>query len=238
VIGCSEDAFSASSRSLRDFCRTPRPCIHFSSNIAGDVAFVKNSATSEGADRKASNESLVEGFSDEKKIQSTPIPSRGHANMVEARCHQLVRSSWFGGLLRRRARTSCHTEFDCDRNACANSHPVFNCPAAHHSAAVRRVVSPKNASPLADSTWRARTNAKGISESINALSDRPSRSCGTNALSRPRIAPACQGSRHGDHFTFVASRIGKKGPSVVERAILLKGKTFLCKEELSDPSGC
>ena len=130
---------SASLRSLRDLCRTPRPCIPFCSNIAGDVAFVKNSATSEGADRKASNESLVEGFSDEKEIQSTPTPSRGHANMVEARCHQRVRSGWFGGFLRWRARTSCHTEFDCDRNACANSHPVFNCPAAHHSAAVRWV---------------------------------------------------------------------------------------------------
>ena len=211
LIGCSGDASSASLRSLRDLCRTPRPCIHFCSNIAGDVAFVKNSATSEGADRKASNESLVEGFSDEKEIQSTPTPSRGHANLVEARCHQRVRSGWFGGLFRWRARTSCHTEFDCDRNACANSHPVFNCPAAHHSAAVRRVVSPKNASPLADSTWRARTNAKGIAESINALSDRPSRSCGTNALSRPRIAPACQGSRHGDRSILFPDRVAKRG---------------------------
>jgi hypothetical protein len=48
-----------------------------------------------------------------------------------------VRSSWFGDLLRWRARTSCHTEFDCDRNACANSQPIPNCRAAHHSAAVR-----------------------------------------------------------------------------------------------------
>jgi hypothetical protein len=44
-------------------------------------------------------------------------------------------------------------------------------------------------------------------------------------------------SRRGDRSTFVANRICKKGPSTVERAILLRGKTS-CKEEFSGPSGC
>jgi len=48
-----------------------------------------------------------------------------------------VRSTWFGGLLRWRARTSYHTDSGCDRNACANSHPVSNFCAAHHSAPMR-----------------------------------------------------------------------------------------------------
>jgi hypothetical protein len=52
-----------------------------------------------------------------------------------------VRSSWFGGLLRWRARTSCHTDSSCDRNAFANSYPVSNFCAAQHSAPVRWIGS-------------------------------------------------------------------------------------------------
>src|SRR5262249_52512935 len=86
----------------------------------------ENSATSEGADREASNELFSRDFSDEKEIHSTPTSSHEHANTAGDCFPQRVRSSWFGGLLRWRARTSCHTESGCDRNACANSHPVSN----------------------------------------------------------------------------------------------------------------
>ena len=79
------------------------------------------------ADREASNEL----FSNEKEIHE-------HANTVGDYFPQHVRSSWFGGLLRWRARTSCHTESGCDRNACANTHPVSNLCAGQHSAPVRR----------------------------------------------------------------------------------------------------
>jgi hypothetical protein len=48
-------------------------------------------------------------LSDEKEIHSTPTSSRKHANTVGDRFPQRVRSSWFGGLLRSRTRTSCHT---------------------------------------------------------------------------------------------------------------------------------
>jgi len=86
---------------------------------------VKNSATPEETDREASNELFSRDFSDEK-----------HANTVEDRSPQRVRSSWFGGLLRWRARTSCHT--GCARNAFANSHPVSTFCAGPHSAPVNR----------------------------------------------------------------------------------------------------
>ena len=88
---------------------------------------MKNRAAPEGADREASNEL----FSDEKEIYE-------HANTVGDRFPQRVRSSWFGGLLRWRARTTSHTESEWDCNACANSHRVSNRCAAHHSAPVIR----------------------------------------------------------------------------------------------------
>jgi len=91
---------------------------------------------SEGADREASNE-LFNDFSDEKKIHSTPTSNREYANVVGDGFRQRVRSTWFGGLLRWRARTSCHTDSGCDRNACANSHLVSDFCAAHPSAPVR-----------------------------------------------------------------------------------------------------
>jgi len=78
-------------------------------------------------------------FSDEKEIHSPPTSSREHANTVEDRFRQRVRPNWFAGLLRWRARTSCHTESGCDRIACANSHPVSNLCAAQHSTPVRWV---------------------------------------------------------------------------------------------------
>jgi len=61
--------------------------------------------------------------------------------MVGDRFPQHVRSSWFDGLLRWLARTSCHTDSGCgrNRNACANSHPVSNFCAAQHSAPVRSI---------------------------------------------------------------------------------------------------
>jgi hypothetical protein len=94
------------------------------------MTYEENSATSEGADREASNELFSRDFSDEKEIHSTPTSSREHANTVGDLFPQRVRSSWFGDLLRWRARTSCHTDSGCDRNACANSHPVSNFCAA------------------------------------------------------------------------------------------------------------
>ena len=81
-----------------------------------------------------------------------------------------MRSTWFGGLLPRRARTSCHTDSGCDRNACANGHPVPNFCAAHPSAPVRRIASPKNASP-------PRTDAKKIPESATKLGGRAALLC-------------------------------------------------------------
>jgi hypothetical protein len=69
-----------------------------------------------------------------KEINSTPTSSREHANTVGDRFRQRVRSSWFGGLLRWRARTSRHT---CDRIAFANSHPVSTFCAAASTAPVR-----------------------------------------------------------------------------------------------------
>ena len=81
-----------------------------------------------------------------------------------------MRSTWFGGLLPRRARTSCHTDSGCDRNACANGHPVPNFCAAHPSAPVRRIASPKNASP-------PRTDAKRIPESATKLGGRAALLC-------------------------------------------------------------
>src|SRR4029077_5372093 len=101
------------------------------------MTYEENSATSEGADREASNELFSRDFGDEKEIHSTATSSREHANTVGDRFRQRVRSSWFGGLLRRRPRTSCHTE----RNAFANSYPVSNFCAAHHSHA--REVRPR-----------------------------------------------------------------------------------------------
>jgi hypothetical protein len=87
------------------------------------------------ADREASNELFSRDFSDEKEIHSTPTSSREHANTVGDRFRQCVRSSWFGDLLRWRARTSYHTDSGCDRNACANSQPVSNLGAAPHPSA-------------------------------------------------------------------------------------------------------
>ena len=91
---------------------------------------------SEGADKRPQTNYLGD-FSDEKQIHSTPTSSREYANAVGDRFRQRVRSTWFGGLLRWRARTSYHTDSGCDRNACANSHPVSNFCAAHPSAPVR-----------------------------------------------------------------------------------------------------
>lgn len=156
-------------------------------------AFVKNSATSEGADRKAPNEALVEGFSDEKEIHSTPTPSRGYANMVEARCHQRVCSGWFSGLLRWRACTSCHTEFDCDRNVCANSHPGPNCSAAHHSATVRLVGFSKKRQSARRLAVASSDQCQRNRRKHKCIRRQASRSCGTNALSRPRIARRAKG---------------------------------------------
>src|SRR4029077_7606741 len=101
------------------------------------MTYEENSATSEGADTEASNELFSRDFSDEKEIHSTPTSSREHANTVGDRFRLRVRSSWFGGLFRWRARTSCQTESGCVRNAFATSHPVCNCCAAHPSAPVR-----------------------------------------------------------------------------------------------------
>src|SRR6266513_3540925 len=101
------------------------------------MTYEENSATSEGADTEASNELFSRDFSDEKEIHSTPTSSREYANAVGDRFRQRVRSTWFGGLLRWRARTSCHTDSGYDRNACANSHPVSNFCAAHPSTPVR-----------------------------------------------------------------------------------------------------
>src|SRR5262249_61560605 len=88
--------------------------------------------------RPASNELFSRDFSDEKEIHSTPTSSHEHANTVGDRFPQRVRSSWFGGLLRWRARTSCHTDTEsgCDPNACA-THPVSNFCAAAFTAPVR-----------------------------------------------------------------------------------------------------
>src|SRR5215475_10221290 len=105
-------------------------------NFAGDLRH-RSSAKLEGADREVSNELYSRDFSDEKEIHSTTTSGREHPNTVGDRFRQRVRSSWFGGLLRWRARTNCHTESDCDRNACANSHPVSNFWAAQHSAPLR-----------------------------------------------------------------------------------------------------
>jgi hypothetical protein len=105
---------------------------------AGNVIETRQS---EGADREASNELFSRDFSDENEIHSTPTSSREHANTVGDRFPQRVRSSWFGGLLRWRARAGCHTDSGCDRNACANSHPVSNFCAAQHSAPVRWIGS-------------------------------------------------------------------------------------------------
>jgi len=103
------------------------------------MTYEENFATSEGADREASNELLSRDFGDEKEIHSTPTSSREHANTVGDRFRQRVRSSWFGDLLRWRARTSYHTDSGCDPNACANSHPVSNfCAGPLPSAPVRR----------------------------------------------------------------------------------------------------
>ena len=63
------------------------------------MTYEENSATSEGADREASNELFSRDFGDEKEIHSTPTSSREHANTVGDRFPQRVRSSWFGGLL-------------------------------------------------------------------------------------------------------------------------------------------
>ena len=108
------------------------------SAISQVICIRGNSATSEGADREASNELFSRDFSDEKEIHSTPTSSHEHANTVGDRFLQRVRSSWFGGFLRWRARTSCYTQSGCEHNACANSHPVCNFCAAQHSAPVER----------------------------------------------------------------------------------------------------
>ena len=123
-----------------------------------------------GADRKASNELFSRDFSDEKEIHSTPTSSREHANTVGDRFRQRVRSSWFGDLLRWRARTSCHTDSGCDRNACANSHPVSNFCAAHPSAPVRW----GGFSEKCQSPW---TDAKRIPESATKLGGRAGLLC-------------------------------------------------------------
>ena len=85
----------------------------------------------------ASNELFNRDFGDEKEICSNPASSHKHANTVGDRFPQRVRSSWFGGLLRWRARTSCHTKSSCDRIAFAIHHPLSNFCAGQHSAPVR-----------------------------------------------------------------------------------------------------
>jgi hypothetical protein len=101
------------------------------------MTYEENSATSEGADRETSNELFSRDFSDEKEIHSTPTSSREHANTVGDRFRQRVRSSWFGSLLRWRARTSWHTDSGYERIASANSHPVSTFFAGQDSAPVR-----------------------------------------------------------------------------------------------------
>jgi serine protease Do len=64
--------------------------------------------------------------------------------------------------------------------------------------------------------------AKEIAEGANIR--RQNRSYFINALSRLRITTARQGTTHS---TFVANRICKKGPSTVERAILVKGENVM-----------
>jgi hypothetical protein len=107
-------------------------------DAAGNVIETRQS---EGADKGASSELFSRDFSDENEIHSTPTSSREHANTVGDRFPQRVRSTWFSGLLRWRARTSCHPDSGCDRNACANSHPVSNFCAAQHSAPVKSIGS-------------------------------------------------------------------------------------------------
>jgi len=110
-------------------------------NFAGDLRH-RSSAKLEGADREVSNELFSRDFSDEKEIHSTTTSGREHPNTVGDRFRQRVRSSWFGGLLRWRARTNCHTESGWDRNTCAHSHPVSNfCAGPHPSASVRWIGS-------------------------------------------------------------------------------------------------
>jgi hypothetical protein len=46
------------------------------------MTYEENSATSEEAEREASNELFSRDFSDEKEIHSTPPSSREHANTV------------------------------------------------------------------------------------------------------------------------------------------------------------
>src|SRR5215470_9772004 len=94
---------------------------------------------SEATDREVSNELFSRDFSNEKEIHSTPTSSHEYANTVGDRFPQRVRSSWFGGLLRWRARTNCHTDSGCDRDACANGHPVSDFRAGRHSAAVMSI---------------------------------------------------------------------------------------------------
>jgi len=100
-----------------------RACARARGVVASLLAVAKL-AESEGADREASNELFSRDFSDEKEIHSTPASSGEHANTVRDRFRHRVRSSWFGGLLGWRVRTSCHTASGCARNAFANSHPV------------------------------------------------------------------------------------------------------------------
>jgi hypothetical protein len=79
---------------------------------------------------------LVETSAMKKRSIRLRHPAPEHANTVGDRFRQRVRSSWFGGLLRWRARTSCHTESGCVRTAFAN--PVSNfCAGPHPSAPVR-----------------------------------------------------------------------------------------------------
>ena len=91
---------------------------------------------SEGADRETSNEL----FDETSAMKKRSIQLRHPAAIRDAigdRFLQRVRSTWFGGLLRWRARTSYHTDSGFHRNACANSHPVSNFCAAHPAAPVR-----------------------------------------------------------------------------------------------------
>jgi hypothetical protein len=123
--------------------------------------------------------------------------------MVGVRFRQRVRSSWLSGLFRWRARTSWHTESDCDRNACANSQPLPNSRAAHHSAAVMWI---------------------GFSKKCQSGSDRCRRRLYIRRQSRPRIATACQGVA----AAIVPDRIGKEGRTCVSARIPLR-ETFYAK---------
>ena len=115
-----------------------------------------------------------------KEVHSTPTSSREHANMVRDRFPQRVRSSWFGGPLRWRARTSCHTESGYDRNACANSHPVSTfCAGLASTAPVRWI-------------GLLRKKLVRLGFCIPEIRNRVARQCGIDIASQTRFVIECR----------------------------------------------